>query len=440
MNYFKWLSRPSSVARDEQFVNYLLKNGISKFFSVPTEGNKADYYINRNDFLAVLKMVGERVVQDWKKHINDYKKIKENLITAAEDLAKAVNEQRPHKELWRKYEGFILRVEKLGDYLFFPFAIEEFYEKIIRDKFPDDFEIITSLGKPTEYHLFELSLVEDSVEETKKKFSWINVYSLLEEAYTKEEISELKNKINPKEIEAKLKQISTNEERFGSFIKTVKDEKDVALCKLVHEYVFIRTDRVDTFKYSLLKIKPLFEYVAKLIKRDLLAAVEIYQDEIEGILLENKIPPADEMKLREQKQGIFYYSINDKHFIYKAEEIKKTLKEIKGVTVETDLLKGVVASKGIVEGKVRLIKTDKEISLFEEGEILVTFSTEPKYTPIMKKAGAILTEEGGITSHASIMSRELNKPCIIGVKNITEILKTGDYVKVNAEAGTIKKI
>lgn len=77
---------------------------------------------------------------------------------------------------------------------------------------------------------------------------------------------------------------------------------------------------------------------------------------------------------------------------------------------------------------------------FEEGEILVAISTNPDIIPLMKKAGAIVTDEGGIMCHASIISRELKIPCIVGTKNATRALKDGDMVEVDANTGIIKII
>ena len=66
--------------------------------------------------------------------------------------------------------------------------------------------------------------------------------------------------------------------------------------------------------------------------------------------------------------------------------------------------------------------------------------TRPEYVPLMKKATAIITDEGGITSHASIVSRELKIPCIVGTKIATKILKDGDLIEINADIGIVRKL
>ena len=109
--------------------------------------------------------------------------------------------------------------------------------------------------------------------------------------------------------------------------------------------------------------------------------------------------------------------------------------------LENNKIEGSVASQGITVGKVRVITSiQKQANDFKDGEILVTGMTRPEYLPLARKASAIITDEGGITSHAAIIARELNKPCIIGTINATRILKTGDLVEVNADKGFIKKI
>lgn len=101
------------------------------------------------------------------------------------------------------------------------------------------------------------------------------------------------------------------------------------------------------------------------------------------------------------------------------------------------LLKGLGASQGIGRGKVRKIKDISEMSLIKEGEILVTDMTNPDMVPAMKKSAGVVTNEGGRTCHAAIVSRELQIPCIVGTSNATEILEDGMEVTVDATRGVV---
>ncbi len=82
----------------------------------------------------------------------------------------------------------------------------------------------------------------------------------------------------------------------------------------------------------------------------------------------------------------------------------------------------------------------KQIAEFKNGEILVSSMTIPDFLPAMKKAAAIVTNEGGVLCHAAILSRELGIPCIIGTQFATHILRDGDYVEVDANNGVVKFI
>lgn len=104
----------------------------------------------------------------------------------------------------------------------------------------------------------------------------------------------------------------------------------------------------------------------------------------------------------------------------------------------TKEIAGRPAFSGIVRGSVRVVTKFEQFHTFQDGEILVTFMTTPNYLPLLKKAAGFITDEGGITCHAAIVSRELKKPCIIGTKIATKVLKDGDVVEVDAEKGVVK--
>ena len=123
-----------------------------------------------------------------------------------------------------------------------------------------------------------------------------------------------------------------------------------------------------------------------------------------------------------------------------AEEKLKYIQDRLPKAEVTDEIKGQLAYRGNVKGKVRVILDIKDSHKLQPGEILVTRMTDPSYVPIMKIAGAIITDVGGITCHAAIVSRELGITCVVGTKIATKVLKDGDLVEVDANSGTIKII
>ena len=136
-----------------------------------------------------------------------------------------------------------------------------------------------------------------------------------------------------------------------------------------------------------------------------------------------------------------YIMFNGK--IYLKSKMNKILSENKIVMNEEEgsmEIKGRTAFGGKAKGIVKVIKVHKDLKDFNAGQILVTEMTNPDYVPYMKKAAAIITDEGGLTCHAAIVSREFNIPCIVGTRNATKVLKTGDFVEVDADKGVVKII
>lgn len=101
------------------------------------------------------------------------------------------------------------------------------------------------------------------------------------------------------------------------------------------------------------------------------------------------------------------------------------------------ILKGSPASPGIVSGYSRLLQSAKQINRLKPGEILITDMTTPDFVPAMKKAAAIVTNQGGQTSHAAIVSRELGIPCVVGTEKATQILKSKTVITVNGATGEV---
>lgn len=119
-------------------------------------------------------------------------------------------------------------------------------------------------------------------------------------------------------------------------------------------------------------------------------------------------------------------------------------KESKVISAESGvkrevMAKGDPASPGMASGPVRLLTSAKEIHKVHAGDILVAEQTNPDFVPAMRKAIAILTERGGRTSHAAIVSRELGIPAVVGCKDVRKLLKDGLVITVNGSTGEVYK-
>jgi pyruvate, water dikinase len=101
------------------------------------------------------------------------------------------------------------------------------------------------------------------------------------------------------------------------------------------------------------------------------------------------------------------------------------------------ILKGTGTSAGIAEGSVCIIGSSKDGQKFSDGDVLITKITDPTMVMIMNRASAIVCDIGGMTSHPSIISRELGIPCVVGTKEATTKLKNGQKIIVNGTTGEI---
>lgn len=165
----------------------------------------------------------------------------------------------------------------------------------------------------------------------------------------------------------------------------------------------------------------------------------LVEPELKIFLKTGHLPPR-----LEARKNFLFLDVSKKGCRFLSEgEAKKILKRLDPETdFKTTVLKGRVAyeSGKIVKGKVKIIKLIKDGVSLKKGEILVTGMTDPRYLPAMKRAEAIVTDEGGVTCHAAIVARELKKPCVIGTKIATKVFKDGDMVEVDVNKGIVRKI
>lgn len=163
-------------------------------------------------------------------------------------------------------------------------------------------------------------------------------------------------------------------------------------------------------------------------------------DEISRLFLGKNYPSDDEIAKR-RKSCVIYENVstNDLVFNYGPDFLKKI--GIISPTIQSITeLKGNTSYKGFVRGIAKIINKPGEMYKFQDGDIIVSVNTTPSLMPVLVKARGIVTDEGGLTCHASILCREIRIPCIVGTKYATKVLKDGDVIEVDAEKGVVRRL
>jgi len=152
-------------------------------------------------------------------------------------------------------------------------------------------------------------------------------------------------------------------------------------------------------------------------------------------MINGKPPLVDGLNRR--LKGLAVQTGNGWHFLTSDEFL---MWKEKIIVIDDKNIKGQVAYPGKASGKVKVHFDYMETANIAKGMVLVATMTNPQIVPLLKNVSAIVTDEGGLTCHAAIISRELKIPCIVGTGNATQVLKDGDEVEVDADEGVVRKL
>lgn len=311
---------------------------------------------------------------------------------------------------------------------FLDYGIEKYLEKLQQETGITIGKVLSRIGPYKKTFLMKYqnelkSLKERDIPKFVKKYKWIGTHhfkgTCLNEEKVRKEISDISKK---KELKKKIK--LPNE-----YKKVIEVGSKLAFYRF---HLVETVDRV-TFSY--------WSVIKKIAKNNKLSWDEVLLLTHKELIRFNnkKILPKN---YKERKKGFGIMNVNKKITVVTGAKLLKELNECqeKISTKNIAELKGMIAYRGRVRGIVKIVEQIKDIPKLKKGEILVANETTPDYIVGMKIAGAVIANQGGITSHAAIISREFEIPCIIGTKIATKVLKDGDLVEVDANKGIVKII
>jgi|GEM_PF-6257578 len=462
------------------------------------EGGRACFYFL--DYLLLSQYVADNrdwpfgdhvnVVSNFKDHSAKWFRINDiNASYASKHLEAFINKPNLAKKLLKylnKRRDFIINILKKGKFrkldnedlgAFVEFVVDSFY-KVLR---PSSIVRIVDLGIIAEFKkTFADTEDHSAVVSASKNFSWMLIeemdllnlaikiknkridinskfiikelnkivgqYCFSELGYYNEKVKTLdfyKNKLkialdnNP---ELRLKDIqSSQKETIEKRRKILNkfDSRTNLIADIASDLSYIK----DCYKFSMNKVfynaEALFSEIAKRLNKPVDYIKDLSSQEIRDALCGKEL---DSKMVSERVKNHILIAFENKLYLLLGDKADQFRKKYLEIDTNKTLLNGRCASKGAATGKAKIVKSPEDFHKMEAGDILVVMNTSPDFTPIMEKAGAIVAEEGGLTAHVSIVSRELGIPAVVGVHHAIEILKDGDMLEVDANQGTVKKI
>ncbi len=363
-------------------------------------------------------------------------------------------------KLWRRaYElsAHSLQVSHLIEG--FTLTTETEIRDLIAREFPSDsFDKTVLLTTPSRHSFmttehYELCLITQKIREKgngkdiakmisthQQKYFWkLNSFTcakkLTVKDFTKEIKELLKKKTDINKFISDYQSIGQKIKEKNKIIKKIKNKKLVDLLLIADALFDIHDRRKEHITWVLNYTDFILSEIAGRFEMDIRDLRYISPVEFE------QLPAiAKELHLRRTEGSVYIYFPPGKDLlVFSGSKANKYFAQLeKQNTISaTKEIKGVCASPGKVVGMVKVCRGEEEIDKMKEGDILVACMTQPEFLPAMKKAKAIITDEGGLTCHAAIIARELGIPCVIGTKIATQVLKDGDEVEVDANHGVV---
>ncbi len=276
-----------------------------------------------------------------------------------------------------------------------------------------------------------------------EKYKWMQFHydgpTILDEVYF---LESLKSAGKQEDGAEKLSALIKNEEEIvkkqAQLTEELKlSEKERYWIEIAREFAFLKGLRKDVVFEASCNSFPLTKEIARRLELTTRQVRFMTLEEVENALTTGKI----DLETVNQRSKYCVQLNKGKIVFYVGEKARQLAAMIyEDEAPASKEIKGTPAFPGSATGIVKIINNASDMKKFEKGNILVSPATNPNLVSIMKIAGAIVTNEGGITCHAAIVSRELKVPCVIGTKIATKWLKDGDVVEVDATTGIVKKL
>ena len=286
--------------------------------------------------------------------------------------------------------------------------------------------------------------VQDMVTQHAREFGWINTDGYLGEPWRPVDVfsrvqwllnrdcRDLIIRMNDRRAFAQTQYVKAMEELRAS-------DELTQLIQLTQQYVQVRPYRPMVLIKAGYVTRNLLSEVARRYGVGFADIVHYTYKEILDLLKGNFVIDRHNLEVRRQRRG--YTVIAGKTEWYFGDDVMQ-IEENDETTDYSHIreLRGQIANKGMAVGRARLLTDLLNLPCVEQGDIVVASMTMPDMMPAMERAGAYITDEGGITCHAAIVSRELNVPCVIGTSLATRVIRDGDVVEVDANRGVVTVI
>lgn len=288
------------------------------------------------------------------------------------------------------------------------------------------------------------SLDEEKLERHAQKYCWLQYEQEgdpLTKEYFKQEIKRiLEEGIDPGEA---LKEKKENRKEKLEEKKELQEElglpeEDIYWFHLAADIMYLKVYMREVKVRAYCTGHWLMEEIAERLKLNKVEVRHLLPEELKQAL---KTGNTDKKLLRKRiNHSVAYCHKGDIKLYTGQKAVEWSAKIEEDEAEDTGVLRGQCASPGRAEGTAKLVLHPRDMDKFEKGDILVAYMTDPGVVPAMKKAAAIVTDVGGITCHAAIVSRELGIPCVVGTKHATKLLEDGEEIVVDADKGEVRKV
>ena len=413
---------------------------------VPEENNQVCYADDKkwNNFIAAIQK--KYVLRDARGFEKIFVKTGNQYVNYCRKISKINLSKKSYKELANIYDQYQKTCVRYTFFIWAAYFLNEFAAERARNLVEAKAEkekmhgyldaVLVPLKRAAILELTHIvsteKLNENKIKKLYKKYSWIPCLDIQNNPWS---LDEFRNHLSDFR-----KNIQKTRMSYNAAIKKLKiSKKEKCVLDDARLFAYIKDSRDDFRRKGIFYIQnSLFKELSDRLRIEIHDLAYLTEDEIKNCLI--KKLKADKNSAESRKKGFVVMYDNEKNIIcLSGSQIKDGLKAL-GLIKESvsSNLQGTPASRGTSQGKVAIVKGVKDLPNVNKGDIIVAVTTHPDYVPAMQKAAAIVTDEGGVTSHAAIVSREIGIPCIVGTKNATKTLQNGDFVEVDGNTGSVR--